>query len=138
MTKSYQCTNSVSKTFLLSQLSTKITIVSWVTKFSEHGTVVDLFFKATVGTYSGRKESARKEENIAVGRDYTVQLNVRTRHSDSLVLPSSWLCLRTDFLGLRPTEFLTAAIFSSLLAFLACPCTPLSFRVLGCVYALIS
>ena len=116
-TKSYQSVQIQFWKLPLSQLSTKITIVTWVTKLGEHGTVVDLFLKPR-GTYSGRKDSARKEENIAVVRGYTVQLNVRTRHSDSLVIPSSWLCLRTYFLGLRPTEFLTAAIFSSVLALL--------------------
>ena len=44
-------------------------IVRWVTKFREHGTVVDLCSKATGGTYSGRKKSARTEENIAAVRN---------------------------------------------------------------------
>ena len=57
-----ECTDSVSKTFPLSQLSIK-------TKFREHGTVVDLCSKATGGTYSGRKKSARTEENIAAVRN---------------------------------------------------------------------
>ena len=122
----------------------KSPIVSWVTEFREYETVVDLCFKATWGIYSDRKESARTEENIAAVRDYTIPRcytplwRVRTRHSGSLVIPSSWLCLHTNFVGLFPTESLTAAMFSSVLAFLACPCPPLSFRVLGCGYALIS
>ena len=112
-----ECTNSVSKTSIVATFhQNHDCYLGYEIQLAWDGS--GLISKATVRTYSSRKESARREENIAVVRDYTVQLNVRTRHSDSLVIPSSWLCLRTDFLGLRPTESLTAAIFSSFLALL--------------------
>jgi len=64
-----ECTDSVSKVFPLSQLSIKINNCSWIKKLREHGTVVHLCSKATGGTHSGRKKSARTEENIAAVRD---------------------------------------------------------------------
>ena len=65
-TKSYQSVQiQFRKCFHCRNFPPKSTIVSWVTKFREHGTVVDLCSKATGGTYSGRKKSARTEENIA-------------------------------------------------------------------------
>ena len=69
-TKSYQSVQiQFRKRFHCRNFPSKSTIVSWVKKFREHGTVVDLCSKATGGTYSGRKKSARTEENIAAVRD---------------------------------------------------------------------
>ena len=69
-TKSYQSVQiQFRKHFLCCNFPSKSTIVRWVTKFREHGTVVDLCSKATGGTYSGRKKSARTEENIAAVRN---------------------------------------------------------------------
>ena len=65
-TKSYQSVQiQFQKRFHCGNFPSKSMIVRWVTKFREHGTVVDLCSKATGGTYSGRKKSARTEENIA-------------------------------------------------------------------------
>ena len=69
-TKSYQSVQiQFRKRFHCRNFPSKSTIVRWVTKFREHGTVVDLSFKVTGGTYSGRKKSARTEENIAAVRN---------------------------------------------------------------------
>ena len=69
-TKSYQSVQiQFQKLFHCRNVPSKSTIVRWVTKFREHGTVVDLSSKATGGTYSGRKESARTEENNAAVRN---------------------------------------------------------------------
>ena len=69
-TKSYQSVQiQFRKRFHCRNFPSKSTIVSWIKKFREHGTVVDLCSKATGGTYSGRKKSARTEENIAAVRD---------------------------------------------------------------------
>ena len=57
------------KRFHCRNFPSKSTIVGWVTKFREHGTVVDLCSKATGGTYSGRKKSARTVDNIAAVRN---------------------------------------------------------------------
>lgn len=69
-TKSYQSVQiQFRKRFHCRNFPSKSTIVSWIKKSREHGTVVDLCSKATGGTYSGRKKSARTEENIAAVRD---------------------------------------------------------------------
>ena len=54
--------------------------------FREHGTVVDLCSKATGGTYSGRKKSARTEENIAAVRNSVGRSPKKSmrRHSQEL------------------------------------------------------
>ena len=57
------------KRFHCRNFPSKSTIVRWVTKFREHGNVVDLCSKATRGTYSSRKKSARTEENITAVRN---------------------------------------------------------------------
>ena len=69
-TKSYQSVQiQFRKRFHCRNFPSKSTIVRWVMKFREHETVVDLCSKATGGTYSGRKKSARTEENIAAVRN---------------------------------------------------------------------
>ena len=69
-TKSYQSVQiQFRKRFHCRNFPLKSTIVRWVTKFREHGTVVDLCSKATRGTYSGRKKCARTEENMAAVRN---------------------------------------------------------------------
>jgi len=56
-TKSYQSAQiQFQKCFYCQNFPPKSVIVSLVTKFREHGTVVDLCSKATGGTYSGRKK----------------------------------------------------------------------------------
>jgi len=65
-TKSYQSVQiQFRKRFHCRNFPSKSTIVSWIKKFREHGTVVHLCSKATGGTYSGRKKSSRTEKNIA-------------------------------------------------------------------------
>ena len=69
-TKSYQSVQfQFRKRFHCRNFPSKSTIVRSVTKFREHGTVVDLCSKDTGETYSGRKKSARTEENIAAVRN---------------------------------------------------------------------
>ena len=69
-TKSYQSVQiQFRKRFRCRNFASKSTIVRWVTKLREHGTVVDLCSKATGRIYSGRKKSARTEENIAAVRN---------------------------------------------------------------------
>ena len=92
------------------------------------GMVVELFFKAIGGTYSGRKYSARKL--CPIERKNTPQWLFC--HSESLAVSTHWFSTAASYWVPYYSNF------SSVLAFLACPCTPLSFRVLGCVYALIS
>ena len=69
-TKSYQSVQiQFRKRFHYRNFPSKSTIVRWVTKFREYGIVVHLCSKATEGTFSGRKRSARTEENIAPVRN---------------------------------------------------------------------
>ena len=85
-TKSYHSVQiQFRKRFHCRNFLSKSTIVRWVTKFREHGTAVDLCFKATRGTYSGRKKSARTEENIAAVRNsvgHSPKKSVRRRSQE--------------------------------------------------------
>ena len=96
-TKSYQSVQiQFRKRYHCRNFPSKSTIVRCVTKFREHGTVVDLCSKATGGTYSGRKKSARTEENIAAVRN-----SVGCSQELGMARESLWHVL-TSYLHLYP------------------------------------
>jgi len=99
-TKSYQSVQiQFRKRFHCRNFPSKSTIVSWINKFREHGTVVHLCSKATGGTYSGRK-SSRTEENIAAVRDSvgrSPRKSVRRRSQElRMTRESLWRVLTSD------------------------------------------
>jgi len=64
VTKSYQSIQIQFREHPLSQLSTKTTIVTWVTKFGEHGTVVVLFLKPQGELIQAGKRVQEKKKTL--------------------------------------------------------------------------
>ena len=92
-TKSYQSVQiQFWKCFHCRKFPSKSTIVHWVRKFREHGTVVNLCSKATGGPYSGRKKSARTEENITAARDSVICSPRNGPRTHQILTPQIFIC----------------------------------------------